>query len=160
NLYGDAVQSGELTVQPGSGGGSVWILGRVVDHSIDGVPYALPWPKMVDQDYVKVDLPIGASGTATVKVRNIGLGGVEQTLCSGSGSAPAGQAVSYDLSIQGSTVALSLNGALVCSATDTSGAIPAAGYFEWQVARLEHVHFDDVRVTLPGSTYACTEDAE
>src|SRR5262249_47234655 len=35
NLYGDAVQSGELTVQPGSGGGSVWILGRVVDHSID-----------------------------------------------------------------------------------------------------------------------------
>ena len=160
NLYGDATQSGKFTVQAAGVNPKVVIMGRVVDRSTDNVPYALPWPLTVDQDYVKVEINVGATGGATLKARKGGGAATDVTLWTGGSPVTAGQTYTYSLSIQGSTVTFTLNGSQVFSFTDTTNTIASSGYFQWEVSQNQHVHFDDVKVSLPGSTYACTTDAD
>ena len=160
SVFGDATQSGEFTVESAPAGTKVVIMGRVVDRSVDNVPYVLPWPLTVDQDYVKVEIPVDSGGTTNVWARRGGGGAADRLLCSGPGGTTSGQKHAYALSIQGSTVTFALDGTPVCSATDATGTVPPAGYFQWVVAQSAHIHFDDVRVSLPGTTYACTGDAD
>jgi hypothetical protein len=160
NTFGDATQSGKFTVQAPTSGTKVVIMGRVIDRSVDGFPYPLDWPLSVDQDYAKVEIDVGTTGGVTLKARKGGGTATDVTLWAGGSPVAAGQTYTYALSIQGSTVTFTLNGSQVFSVTDNTNTISPAGYFQWQVAQNQHVHFDDVEVTLPGTTYACTGDTD
>jgi hypothetical protein len=159
-IFGDATQTGKFTVHAPATNTKVVIMGRVVDRALEGVPYVLPWPLVVDQDYVKVEIDVGSTGGVALKARKGGGAATDLTLWTGGTPVTAGQSYTYSLSAQGNTITFKLNGSQVFSVTDTTGTVSNAGYFQWQVAQNQHVHFDDVHVVLPGQTYACTTDAE